>query len=179
MNEEYIKRDNEKYDYDDLIRIVHKLRQPDGCPWDKVQTYETLKKCVTNETAELESAVDNKDAINLKEELGDLLLLVIMYSDIAGELGDFTLEDVINDVAAKMIRRHPRLFGNEEENIKEYSSIVSEGVSLWNAIKLKEKKQRLEEYEKLLKEGKIARELLDLRKSEYKAFCDKINQSKS
>lgn len=65
----------------DLLAIVHKLRQPDGCPWDSTQTYESMKKCVTDEAAEVVEAVDNEDFINLREELGDLMLQVLMYAE--------------------------------------------------------------------------------------------------
>ena len=73
-NQEYLK---ETYEWKDLLAIVHKLRQPDGCPWDSTQTYESMKKCVTDEAAEVVEAVDNEDFINLREELGDLMLQVL------------------------------------------------------------------------------------------------------
>ncbi|MBQ4283100.1 MAG: MazG family protein [Lachnospira sp.] len=172
MNEEYIK---EKYSLDDLMAVVHKLRQPDGCPWDNTQTYESMKKCVTDEAAEVVEAIDNKDFVNLKEELGDLLLQVIMYADMAAERGEFTLEDVVDELAKKMIRRHPHVFGDEDLITKEYSEVMSRGVSLWNAIKLKEKQERLTEYESLYDEGKISLELLELQRQKFAKFIEKIN----
>ena len=111
MNEEFIK---EKYNFKDVLDIVHKLRQRDGCPWDSVQTYETMKKCVTDEAQEVVEAVDNNDYINLKEELGDLLLQVLMYSEIAKEKDEFTLNDVIDELGKKLVRRHPNVFTQEE-----------------------------------------------------------------
>ena len=172
MNEEYIK---EKYSLDDLMAVVHKLRQPDGCPWDNTQTYESMKKCVTDEAAEVVEAIDNKDFVNLMEELGDLLLQVIMYADMAAERGEFTLEDVVDELAKKMIRRHPHVFGDEDLITKEYSEVMSRGVSLWNAIKLKEKQERLTEYESLYDEGKISLELLELQRQKFAKFIEKIN----
>ncbi len=93
-----------------MQNIVHILRQPDGCSWDSVQTYESLKDCVINETNEVIEAVNNKDFLNLKEELGDLLLQVVMYSEIAKERDEFTLEDVINCVASKMVKKGIPMF---------------------------------------------------------------------
>ena len=95
-NQEYLK---ETYEWKDLLAIVHKLRQPDGCPWDSTQTYESMKKCVADEAAEVVEAVDNEDFINLREELGDLMLQVLMYAEIAQERQEFTLDDVIDELA--------------------------------------------------------------------------------
>lgn len=169
MNEEYIK---DKYDFKDLTDIVHRLRMPDGCPWDSRQTYESLRECVTNEAAEVVGAVDNKDVINLKEELGDLLLQVVFYADIAAQYGDFELEDVIDGIAKKMIRRHPHIFGDEAAG-EQYKDITDKGISLWNAVKLKEKKERLEEYERLYTQGRITGELLANQREHYENFLRK------
>ncbi len=171
MNEEYIK---DKYTFEDLVAVVHRLRQPDGCAWDSVQTYESMKKCVTDEAAEVVEAVDNMDYVNLKEELGDLLLQVIMYSDIARDRGEFTLCDVIDCVSKKMVRRHPHIFGDKETVDLEYKEVCDKGVSLWNAIKLREKQEHLQEYEKLYKQGKIKEELLNFHKDRYLNFLKKI-----
>lgn len=158
MNDEYIKKE---YNIEDLKGIVNKLRQPDGCPWDSTQTYESMRQCVINEAAEVVEAIDNKDCINLKEELGDLLLQVVMYSDMASERGEFTFEDVVNELSKKMIRRHPHVFGDLQVVEAELKPITDKGVSRWNAIKFKEKEDRLTEYEGLYKEGKISLELLE------------------
>ncbi len=171
MNEEYIK---DKYTFQDLVDIVHKLRQPDGCPWDSTQTYESMRKCVTDEAAEVVEAVDNNDIINLKEELGDLLLQVLLYSDIASERGDFTLEEVVDELSKKMINRHPHVFEDEESITRHYGELMDQGVSLWNAIKIKEKQEKLKEYELMYKEGKIPLELLELKKEKYLQFCERI-----
>lgn len=157
MNDEYIK---EKYDINDLKRIISKLRQPDGCPWDREQTYESMRQCVMDEAQEVVEAIDNKDCINLKEELGDLLLQVVMYSNIAEERGEFTFEDVVNELSKKMVRRHPHVFGDLQTIEAELKPITAKGVSRWNAIKFKEKEQKLNEYEELYREGKISMELL-------------------
>lgn len=169
-NSEYIK---EKYNLEDLKAVVHKLTQPDGCPWDSVQTYESLCKYVTDEALEVVEAVKNNDVINLKEELGDLLLIVLMYSEIAVKFGDFTFDDVVDNVADKMVKRHPNVFG---DNIltEEEKQLEQMGVSRWNIVKLKEKTKRLEEYQKMYEEGRITAVLLDLQKEKLEEFRKKI-----
>lgn len=164
-NEQYIK---EQYNWQDLQDIIHVLRQPDGCPWDSVQTYESLKKCVINEANEVVEAVDNDDFVNLKEELGDLLMLVVSYSEIAKERGEFTIDEVINDAAQKMVRRHPNVFDNGcDSDSKEY---YSDNIRCWNQIKLQEKKERLKEYETLYHQGKISLDLLKLQEKKLEQY---------
>ncbi len=102
----------EKYTLDEFVEIIRKLRAPDGCPWDKEQTHETLKDAMIEEAYEVVESINNKDKENLKEELGDVLLQVVMHSVIAQEQNEFMLEDVISEVATKMIRRHPHVFGD-------------------------------------------------------------------
>lgn len=92
-----------------LVDVVKALRAPNGCPWDQKQTHESLRRYFIEETYEVVDAIDNKDMANLREELGDVLLQVVFHSQLAEEAGQFTLEDVINDVAQKMIRRHPHV----------------------------------------------------------------------
>lgn len=122
-----------KYSFDDLIEIIAQLRGPGGCPWDIKQTHESLKECLTEESGEVIQAIDNKDDANLCEELGDLLLQVIMHAQIASEGGRFTITDVIQGVSEKMIRRHPHVFGDEKV------SNADESLNLWNEIKKREK----------------------------------------
>lgn len=123
----------EQYTFDELLSIIAALRGENGCPWDKAQTYETLKKCLTDETEEVLQAVDNHDMENLCEELGDVLLQVVLNSQIAREQGDFTIDDVIDGLCRKMIRRHPHVFGDQKALTPE------EGLALWNQIKQQEK----------------------------------------
>ena len=92
------------YTFDDLVGIIAKLRSPEGCPWDREQTFESLKKCLADETEEVFQAIDNKDMENLCEELGDVLLQVILNSQIAKEEGRFTIDDVIDGLCRKMVR---------------------------------------------------------------------------
>ncbi len=135
------------YTFKDFVEIVAKLRSENGCPWDRAQTFESLKKCLADETEEVFQAIDNKDMENLCEELGDVLLQVVMNSQIAAELGEFTIDDVIDGVSRKMVRRHPHVFGDAKVTNAE------EGLALWNAIKKEEKAAKNQGKKDLGKEG--------------------------
>ena len=91
------------YTFDDLVGIIAKLRSPEGCPWDREQTFESLKKCLSDETQEVFQAIDNDDMENLCEELGDVLLQVILNSQIAKEEGRFTIDAVIDGVCRNRV----------------------------------------------------------------------------
>lgn len=119
--------------FDELKEIIAELRSEHGCPWDKEQTHESLKVCLKEESEEVFQAVDNHDMDNLCEELGDVLLQVLLHSQIAEESGDFTIDDVIHGLCEKMIRRHPHVFGNVKVSTPE------ESLALWNEIKKQEK----------------------------------------
>ncbi|MBO9667184.1 MAG: nucleoside triphosphate pyrophosphohydrolase [Bdellovibrio sp.] len=98
-----------------LVEIVASLRGPDGCPWDKEQTHESLTQYAIEETHELVEAIETPSAARdqkIKEELGDVLFQVILHSQLASERGAFTLEDVIKNVSEKLVRRHPHVFGD-------------------------------------------------------------------
>ncbi|MDO4545966.1 MAG: MazG family protein [Bacillota bacterium] len=124
---------NRTYDFDDLLEIIARLRAPDGCLWDIKQTHESLKECLVEESGEVIDAIDKKDDDNLCEELGDLLLQVVMHAQIAAEEGRFTMADVIQGVSAKMIRRHPHVFGDAK------AGSPKESLALWEEIKRREK----------------------------------------
>ena len=126
----------DKYTFSELREIIAKLRSEHGCPWDRKQTHESLKKCLTDECDEVIAAIDNQDTENLCEELGDILLQVMLHSRIAEENGEFTVEDVIGVLCRKMIRRHPHVFGDEAGQTPE------ESLELWNEIKRQEKEAR-------------------------------------
>lgn len=127
----------EQYDFEDLRRVVKKLRDPDGCPWDRAQTHESMENCMIEEAFEVIEAVRNKDMDNLREELGDVMLQVLLHTLIAEEEKEFTFEDVVDELAKKLVRRHPHVFG--EEGVAKTSE---EGLSRWEAIKKKEKEQK-------------------------------------
>lgn len=123
--------------FDEFVETIALLRGEKGCPWDKKQTHESLKECLTEEAGEVLEAIDKKDDENLCEELGDLLLQVVMHAQIATEENRFTIEDVIRGVNEKMIRRHPHVFGDAEVDS------VEEGLDLWEQIKKREKEGTL------------------------------------
>jgi tetrapyrrole methylase family protein / MazG family protein len=116
-----------------LREIIAELRGPNGCPWDKEQTHESLKKYLIEETYEVIEAIDSGDIDHLIEELGDVLLQVMLHAQIGEDEGYFAIEDVIEGIAAKMIRRHPHVFGNGQA---EDSDAV---VRTWQEIKKQEK----------------------------------------
>ncbi|UNC90707.1 nucleoside triphosphate pyrophosphohydrolase [Candidatus Contubernalis alkaliaceticus] len=133
---EEVKNGNQAQSLSRLVDMMSRLRQPDGCPWDKKQTHQSLKPYLLEETFEVIHAIDQKDMDSLCEELGDLLLQVVFHSQLASETGSFHMGEVIEKICEKIIRRHPHVFG--QERIED-----AQGVSLkWSEIKRKEKKQK-------------------------------------
>ena len=124
------------YTFSDLVSIMAKLRSEEGCPWDREQTFESMKQYLSNEMQEVFQAVDNKDMENLCEELGDVLFQIVMYGQMAKEIGAFTIDDVVEGACQKMIRRHPHVFGDVKVTSAE------EGLAVWRAIKAREKAER-------------------------------------
>lgn len=122
-----------KHDFYALKDIVARLRAPNGCPWDREQTHESLKRYLIEETYETIEAIDAKDPLKICDELGDVLLQVFMHAQIASESGAFDMEDVIDNVATKMIVRHRHVFGDK------LASNSAEALSLWDDIKREEK----------------------------------------
>ena len=116
-----------------LQRVIEILRAPGGCPWDREQTHDSLTRGMVEEAYEVVQAIENKDRDNLIEELGDVLLQVVMHAQIAEEEGLFTMDDVIRTVTEKMIRRHPHVFGNE--HIDTSGAVLNR----WEEIKNQEK----------------------------------------
>ena len=115
-----------------LVEVVRRLRSPQGCPWDREQTHASLRATMLEEAYEVLEAIDEQSMPRLREELGDVLLQVLMQSEIADEAGDFTLGDVADAVREKLVRRHPHVFG---------STVVSgadEVVRNWEALKAAE-----------------------------------------
>ena len=127
---------DKRFTFEELLAIVATLRSDQGCPWDKAQTHESIKPTTLEEAYEVNQAVTDLTATgnpdNLIEELGDLLLQILFHCRIAEENAEFTLEDVIDGIATKMIRRHPHVFGQ-----KTYDS-VEEQQADWETIKSKE-----------------------------------------
>ncbi|MBT3602412.1 MAG: nucleoside triphosphate pyrophosphohydrolase [Candidatus Latescibacteria bacterium] len=121
---------------DRLIEIMQRLRGPDGCPWDKEQTQETLKPYLIEEAYEAIDAIDSRNDKDITDELGDVLLQVVFHSQIASETGRFTFDEVAKSIADKLVRRHPHVFGDV---VAETSDQV---VKNWEAIKAEEQKER-------------------------------------
>ena len=120
--------------FQNLCDIVASLRAPGGCPWDREQTNESLLPAVIEEAYELVEAVRAKDDAHFREELGDLLLLVVMHAKIAREAGRFDIDDVLGDVSQKLVRRHPHVFGTSDA--RDSGAVLKQ----WEAIKRTEKK---------------------------------------
>ncbi len=131
---------DKKYTYEEFLDIIKMLRSENGCPWDKVQTHESLKPCMMEEAAELLASIriysQTGNPENMIEELGDVLLQVVMHAEIASEEGLFTMEDVVNEVSRKMVRRHPHVFGTGSADTPD------EVLVNWEEIKREEKKDK-------------------------------------
>ena len=122
----------DKYGIGDLLAIMRILRSEDGCPWDKVQTHESIRMDLIEETYEACEAIDKGDSAHLREELGDVLLQVVFHSVIEEEQGRFTFGDTVNDLCHKLVSRHPHVFGDVK------ADTVGEALSSWNDRKQEE-----------------------------------------
>ena len=123
----------EKYDFNDLLEIMRRLRGKNGCPWDREQSHESLKRYFIEETYEVLEAIDLKDNKKICEELGDALLQVVFHAQIADENGNFNINDVIDGISRKMVMRHRHVFGDASADTAE------DVLSLWEEIKKEEK----------------------------------------
>ncbi|MDI6816499.1 MAG: nucleoside triphosphate pyrophosphohydrolase [Actinomycetota bacterium] len=123
------------YGCEDLIELMATLRGQKGCPWDKEQTHETLRRYLIEEAYETVEAIDNNDHQHLMEELGDLLLQIVFHAQIASEAGQFTMSDVAEGIVTKLTRRHPHIFGEAQV------SSAREVVINWEKIKREEKER--------------------------------------
>jgi tetrapyrrole methylase family protein/MazG family protein len=120
-----------------LIDLMATLRAPNGCPWDRKQTHESLKPYLLEEAYEVLETIDHRDNPKLKEELGDVLLQVIFHSQIASESGTFTIDDVVDHLAAKLVRRHPHVFGDQDAATKPANG--EQVLNQWEEIKRAER----------------------------------------
>ena len=122
--------------FKELVEVIAKLRAPDGCPWDREQTHQSLRPNMLEEAYEAVDAIDDNDMPHLQEELGDVLLQVLLHSQIASEEGAFDIEDVAKELKDKLIHRHPHVFGhthvNNAEDVKKN----------WDKLKAEEKPER-------------------------------------
>ena len=123
--------------FQSLVNTIWRLRQPDGCPWDRKQTHASIAKNMIEEAYEAVDCIEADDVPHLREELGDVLMQVVLHAQIAADAGEFTMDDVARDIDAKLIRRHPHVFGEHAE-----AQSADEVLDIWDAVKLKEKEAR-------------------------------------
>jgi len=116
-----------------LVGIIARLRAPGGCPWDREQTHASLRRNLLEECYEVLEALDDGDSTKLREELGDLLMQIVLHAQIATEAGEFELGDVVKDISTKLIRRHPHIFGSVK--VKDAREVQAN----WEALKKKER----------------------------------------
>lgn len=116
-----------------LVQTIWRLRQPDGCPWDREQTHRSIGKNMIEEAYEALDCIEADDAAHLREELGDVLMQVVLHAQIAADAGEFSLADVARDIDAKLIRRHPHVFGDADAESSD------EVLKIWDEVKLAEK----------------------------------------
>ena len=121
--------------FETFAGIIAKLRAPDGCPWDKEQTHLSLRENLLSEAYEVLEALDNADSAKLCEELGDLLLQIVLHAQIAKDSGEFQIDDVIKSISEKIIRRHPHIFGNRK--VKDSAEVMHN----WEALKKDEREE--------------------------------------
>ena len=119
--------------FNQFVATISALRAPDGCPWDREQTHASISHNMIEEAYEAVCAIEEEDTSHLREELGDVLLQVVLQSQIAADAGEFSIDDVCADVNAKMVRRHPHVFGSVE------ASNASEVLDVWDQVKLAER----------------------------------------
>ncbi|MBI5232300.1 MAG: nucleoside triphosphate pyrophosphohydrolase [Coriobacteriales bacterium] len=126
----------ECHGFDEFVRIIAALRAPDGCPWDREQTHSTIAKNMVEEAYEAVHAIEEGDDRHLVEELGDVLLQVVLQAQIGSDDGSFTIDDVVGGISEKIVRRHPHVFGDAE------AGTSSEVHATWDRIKRDEKAER-------------------------------------
>lgn len=122
--------------FDEFVDVIAKLRAPDGCPWDREQTHETIAKNMVEEAYEAVHAIETDNVAELREELGDVLLQVVLHAQIAADEGDFTIDDVVAGITAKIIRRHPHVFGEST------AGTAGEVLATWDQIKAAERAEK-------------------------------------
>lgn len=142
--------------FEELVGVIALLRGEEGCPWDREQTHESIAKNMIEEAYEAVDAIESNDTVSLKEELGDVLLQVLLHAQIAGEQDEFTLDDVIAGITQKLVSRHPHVFGNKASfaaaGLSEEEIAMIEGANdaestlrLWDQMKTREKERKAEE----------------------------------
>ena len=126
--------------FDEIVNIIERLRAPGGCPWDRKQTLESLRPCITEESYELADAITRKDMTGVKEEAGDLLLQVVFVASLASEQGAFDMKEVVRAICDKLVRRHPHVFG-QDAGLSDADAVLRN----WERIKLEERQEKKED----------------------------------
>jgi len=122
--------------FDEFVDVIAALRAPDGCPWDREQTHKTIAKNMVEEAYEAVHAIETDDVAELREELGDVLLQIVLHAQIAADDGEFTIDDVVAGITAKIVRRHPHVFGEAE------AGSATEVLANWDQIKAVERAEK-------------------------------------
>ena len=160
------------YGFEDLLKVMEILRSEEGCPWDREQTHESIRNDFIEETYEVIEAIDTNDPVLLREELGDVMLQVVFHARMEEEKGSFNAFDVCNDICAKLIHRHPHVFGE----VKVENS--GEVLDVWNDIK-NEEKQRITMTDKLRAIPPMLPALMRAEKVGKKAKCFDFTDAES
>jgi tetrapyrrole methylase family protein/MazG family protein len=119
--------------FDEFVDVIAALRAPDGCPWDREQTHRSIAKNMLEEAYEAVHAIETDDVAEIREELGDVLLQVVLHAQIAADDGEFTIDDVVSEITAKIVRRHPHVFGDAE------ADNAAQVLRTWDTIKATER----------------------------------------
>ena len=135
LDEISVLKNKQSYTFEDLLAVTRILRSENGCPWDREQDHHSIRAELIEETYEVIEAIDNEDSKLLREELGDLLFQIVFHSQIEAESERFDIEEVINDITAKMVHRHPHVFG--DVNVENSAQVLSN----WEVIKTEEKQR--------------------------------------
>ena len=135
--------------FDAFVQTIAALRAPDGCPWDREQTHASIASNMIEEAYEAVDAIEVGDVAHLREELGDVLLQVVLQSQIAADQGEFTIDDVCHDINAKMVRRHPHVFGDAA------ADDANAVLDLWDQVKMQEGAGRRSEERRVGKECRL------------------------
>jgi MazG family protein len=130
--------------FEQLVRIMARLRAPDGCPWDREQTFDTIKPYTLEETYEVMDAIDRRAWADLADELGDLMLQCVFYAQMAAEAGHFRIDDSLDAINSKLIRRHPHIFGESQ------ADTAADVKKRWDEIKAEERKEKGEQPKSML-----------------------------
>lgn len=152
----------DSYNINDLIRLITVLRSPGGCPWDMKQTHESIKKNFIEETYEVIEAINKKDVAGLREELGDVLLQIMLHCEMEREKATFDFSDVVDELCKKLVERHPHVFGNKT------AANSAEALDRWDEIKLKTKGMK-KQSESMLKVPREFPALMRAQKVQQKA----------